>query len=97
MQVTETSGANYIIESPRLVGDSLTGAAFRVDFVNLRTMRSEEKVVAPHQVPLATISRVAIMQTDATAVIVIVAVVAVAAIVAGVVARSDPCFPAGCR
>jgi len=90
MQVTETSGATYIIDSPRLVGDSLTGASFRVDVVDLRTMQSRERKVAARHVPLAAIDRVAIMKSDATVVIVvIVGVVVLVAAIGGAATYSD--------
>jgi len=66
MQVTETGGAKYVIDAPRLVGDSVTGAAFRVDSVNRVTMQSGERVVAARHVPLAAIDRVAIRKPSST-------------------------------
>lgn len=80
MQVIETSGAKYVIDAPRLVGDSVTGAAFRVDSVNRRTQQTEEWVVAVRHVPLAAIDRVAIRKPSdgATAGAVLVGVAAVA-------------------
>ena len=90
MQVTERGGAKYIIDTPRLVGDSLTGSAFREDYVNRVTMQSGQRVVAARHVPLAAINQVAVRKPSSGATAgLVVGIVAVVVVVGAAAASSE--------